>query len=116
MIQVKRIYEEPSSGDGERILVDRLWPRGISKDKARLDAWLKDIAPSDGLRKWYGHDPAKWEEFKSRYAAELENKEDALQAIADKAQKGVVTLLFSSREERYNNATALKELIERAGA
>ena len=116
MIKVKRIYEKPSRDDGERILVDRLWPRGMRKEKAKLDAWLKEIAPSNGLRKWYGHDPDRWEEFKSRYAGELEGKEDLLDSIAQKERKGVVTLLFGSREERYNNATALKELVEqRAG-
>ncbi|MDD3718098.1 MAG: DUF488 domain-containing protein [Actinomycetota bacterium] len=112
MIKVKRVYDKPSREDGARILVDRLWPRGLSKEAAALDAWLKDVAPSDELRKWYGHDTSKWEEFKKRYASELAGKEDLLESLVDKARDGALTLLFGSREERYNNATAIKEMLE----
>jgi uncharacterized protein YeaO (DUF488 family) len=112
MIRVKRVYEEPSPDDGARVLVDRLWPRGLSKEEAGLDVWLKEVAPSSELRKWYGHDPGKWDEFKRRYAAELEGKEDLLRELEGKARKGRLTLLFGSKEVQYNNAIALKELVE----
>jgi uncharacterized protein YeaO (DUF488 family) len=112
MIRVKRVYEEPSPDDGARVLVDRLWPRGLSKEEAGLDVWLKEVAPSSELRKWYGHDPGKWDEFKRRYAAELEGKEDLLRELEVKARKGRLTLLFGSKEVQYNNAIALKELVE----
>lgn len=110
-IRVKRIYEEPGSGDGFRILVDRLWPRGLSREKARIDLWLKDIAPSDALRKWYAHDPAKWAEFQSRYAAELAGKQELLKQLLTRAREGPVTMLFSSRELKLNNAVALREYL-----
>jgi len=112
MIKVKRVYDRPSRDDGARILVDRLWPRGLSKEAAALDTWLKDVAPSAELRKWYGHDASKWKEFKKRYASELADKEELLQQLGDRSRAGTVTLLFATREERYNNATALKEMLE----
>ena len=111
-IRVKRVYEEPEEADGRRILVDRLWARGLSKEKAKVDLWVKEIAPSTELRRWYGHDPNNWAEFKSRYAAELEAKPDQVDKILREVQTGSVTFLYSSKEERLNNAVALKEYIE----
>ncbi|MEJ2324107.1 MAG: DUF488 family protein [Nitrospirota bacterium] len=108
---VKRVYDEPARSDGFRVLVDRLWPRGLSKEEAAVDLWLKDIAPSNELRKWYGHDPEKWPEFKRRYFGELKKKEELLEQIT--SRKGGVTLLFGSKEEKLNNAAALKEYIEK---
>jgi len=111
-IRVKRVYEEPDEADGRRILVDRLWARGLSKDKAKVDVWVKEIAPSTELRHWYGHDPNKWAEFKSRYAVELNTKPDKVEEILGEVQMGIVTFLYSSKEEQLNNAVALKEYIE----
>ncbi len=112
-IKIKRIYEEAVSTDGIRILVDRLWPRGISKEKAQLTYWAKDISPSNELRKWYQHTPAKWDEFKQRYYAEIESNSDALEQLKDHLNTDVVTFLFSSKEMQLNNAVALKEYIEK---
>lgn len=114
MIKIKRVYEEPEKSDGFRILIDRLWPRGESKEKARIDLWLKDIAPSDELRKWFEHDPGKWEEFKKRFFDELKDKKELLDEIIVRARRGAVTLLYGAKEERYNNAVALKEYLEKA--
>jgi len=112
MIKVKRVYEPPAPDDGKRFLVDRLWPRGVKKEALRLDGWLKDVAPSDGLRKWFGHDPAKWDEFRRRYFAELEAKPEAWEPLLEAARAGDVTLLFSARDEAHNNAVALKAFLE----
>jgi uncharacterized protein YeaO (DUF488 family) len=112
MIRIKRIYDSPSKEDGKRILVDRLWPRGIRKDKALIDEWLKDIAPSNELRKWFSHDPSRWDEFKKRYGKELLNKSALLGRIKKEYRIKNVTLLFSARDTRYNNASALKEILE----
>lgn len=114
MIRVKRVYDEPSAEDGYRILVDRLWPRGLKKREARIDLWMRDIAPSDKLRRWFGHNPARWEEFKKRYFEELRGKEASLKPILEKDRHGVVTLLFSARDTVHNNAIALKEYLEKA--
>lgn len=95
-----------------RVLVDRLWPRGLSKDAARVDLWLKDIAPSDALRKWYGHDPARWDEFRRRYFAELEAHRERLEELKERARRGRVTLLFGARDEARNNAVALRQYLE----
>lgn len=111
MIKTKRAYDEPSPEDGRRVLVDKLWPRGLTKERARIDEWLKELAPSTELRKWYSHDPAKWKEFKKRYRAELKGKEALLDALKAEALKGNVTLVFSSRETELNNAEALKEFL-----
>jgi len=111
-IRIKRVYEEPEAADGRRILVDRLWARGLSKEKAKVDVWVKEIAPSTELRRWYGHDPNKWTEFKSRYAAELEANPGQVVEILEEVREGVVTFLYSSKEEQLNNAVALKEYIE----
>lgn len=110
MIKIKRIYETPLDGDGFRVLVDRLWPRGVSKDKAKIDLWLKDIAPSDQLRKWFAHDPAKWMEFKRRYFKELDKKKDLIDQIS-KRDKNNITLLYAAKDDKHNNAQALKEYI-----
>jgi uncharacterized protein YeaO (DUF488 family) len=111
-ILVKRVYEEPDEADGHRILVDRLWARGLSKDKAKVDMWIKEIAPSTQLRRWYGHDPSKWSEFKSRYAAELEANPGEIEKLLREIQAGIVTFLYSSKENQRNNAVALKEYLE----
>jgi uncharacterized protein YeaO (DUF488 family) len=112
-IRLKRVYDAPEKSDGCRILVDRLWPRGLTKEKAQVDLWAKEIAPSTELRKWYAHDPEKWPELKRRYAAELDANPEQLEAIMKEVKKGVVTFLFASKEERFNSAVALKEYIER---
>lgn len=112
MIKIKRVYDEPEESDGFRILVDRLWPRGLSKEKVKVDLWLKEIAPSDALRKWFAHEPEKWEEFKRRYFEELKDKKGLIDVIIEKA-RSKVTLLYGAKEEKYNNAAALKEYIER---
>jgi uncharacterized protein YeaO (DUF488 family) len=112
-IAVKRAYEPPAKDDGRRILVDRVWPRGISRDDLRIEAWLKDLAPSTGLRKWFGHDPEKWAEFKERYAAELEHQPEAVRQLRELARAGRITLVFGARDVRHNNAEALKEYLER---
>lgn len=112
MVRIKRVYDEPAAGDGKRILVDRLWPRGIAREKARIDEWLKEIAPSDELRKWFGHDPARWDEFRERYRQELEAKAEILDHLRSMAKKGTVTLLFAARDEEHNNAVALREMLD----
>ncbi|HML77248.1 DUF488 domain-containing protein [Geobacter sulfurreducens] len=111
MVRVKRIYDEPATEDGTRILVDRLWPRGIAKDKARIDEWLKEIAPSDELRQWFGHDPARWDEFRERYRRELDAKAELLDGLRKLAAGGTVTLLFAAKDEKHNNAVVLKEIL-----
>ena len=112
MIRTKRIYDAPSRNDGYRALADRLWPRGIKKEKAGIDLWLKDAAPSDALRKWFNHEPQKWGDFKKRYFAELEHKQYILGPII-KRLGGGVTLLYSAKDRQYNNAVALKEYLEK---
>jgi uncharacterized protein YeaO (DUF488 family) len=113
MIKTKRIYEAESKDDGYRILIDRLWPRGLNKEKAGVDLWFKEIAPSSDLRKWYKHDPEKWDEFRKRYKDELESKQDLLKEIKNLSkEKSTLTLLFSSKEEKLNNAAALKEILD----
>lgn len=111
MLKVKRVYDSPSPGDGERILVDRLWPRGLTKEAVHAE-WRRDLAPSDALRKWYGHDPEKWDEFRRRYREELEKtgKWKDVQEIAKRARKEDVTLVFGSRELARNQAVALREM------
>jgi uncharacterized protein YeaO (DUF488 family) len=111
-IKVKRVYEAPVSGDGRRILIDRLWPRGLSKAGAKVDLWMKEISPSTELRQWYQHGPEKWPEFKKRYHAELDANPSAVDELLALARRGELTLLFGSREERLNNAFALKEYLE----
>jgi uncharacterized protein YeaO (DUF488 family) len=106
-IAVKRIYEPPAQADGQRVLVDRLWPRGLSKEKANLTLWLKDIAPSDELRHWFDHRAERWEEFQRRYAAELAGKAEPLRELDNLLENGRVTLLYGAHEEKHNNAVAL---------
>ena len=112
MLKVKRIYDRASPDDGKRILVDRLWPRGLKKEDAKIDEWLKDIAPSDELRKWFAHDPKKWKEFKERYKKELKDKDEILARLKKEMRQGDVTLLYSARDEEHNNAIALKEMLK----
>lgn len=109
--RLKRAYEEPEPGDGFRILVDRLWPRGVSKDVARIDLWLKDIAPSTSLRKWFGHEPTKWPEFKDRYFAELDNNPVAVEQLAGHMRQGTVTLVYGAKDKEHNHAVALLEYL-----
>jgi uncharacterized protein YeaO (DUF488 family) len=111
-VEIKRVYEEPDRGDGTRILVDRLWPRGLSKERARVDLWLKDIAPSTELRKWFSHDPNKWTEFQDRYRQELKMKADLLDDLKKKASKGRVTLLYAAKDEVHNEAVVLQSLLQ----
>lgn len=110
-IALKRVYDPPDADDGFRVLVDRLWPRGLTKEQVHADLWLKDVAPSTELRLWFSHDPAKWEEFKTRYFAELAGQEEALMKLLDLAAKGKLTLLYSSRETQINQAVALREYL-----
>lgn len=112
MIRLKRIYEQPSGQDGFRVLVDKLWPRGLRKNEVRLDLWLKEIAPSDELRKWFSHDPEKWEEFRKRYLEELELKEKYVQKLVEKAKETDLTLLYAAKNEDFNNAAVLKEYLD----
>lgn len=112
MIQIKRAYEAYSPTDGKRILIDRLWPRGISKEEVKLDLWLKDIAPSTELRQWFGHDPAKWREFKKRYISEIKSNTQALSQIQTLVKKGKVTLVYGAKDEEHNDAVVLKEYLE----
>ena len=116
-VAVKRVYEEPASDDGERVLVDRLWPRGVSKERARLTLWLKDIAPSPTLRAWYGHDPAKYEEFRRRYLAELEEEpgRSALAQLRERVGHGPVTLLYAAHDGEHSNASVLRDLLAEDG-
>ena len=113
MIRLKRAYDEPSKQDGMRILVERLWPRGVSKEKAVVDLWLKDLAPSTELRKWYGHDPEKWDEFRKRYWSELGEKGDLLMLLKHRTTEGTVTFVFAASDEERNSAVALKEYLEK---
>jgi len=111
IIVLKRAYDPPDPADGFRVLVERLWPRGLRKAEAQIDLWVKEAAPSTMLRRWFGHDPAKWVEFKRRYFAELESRRNVLAPIVNRAQAGRVTFVFAARERRYNNAVALKEFL-----
>jgi uncharacterized protein YeaO (DUF488 family) len=112
LIRVKRVYEQPSNQDGFRILVDRLWPRGMRKSEARFDLWMKEIAPENKLRKWFSHDPEKWEEFRKCYLKELEQKEEYVQELLEKAREKDLTLLYAAKDEIFNNTTVLKEYLE----
>ena len=112
MIKIKRAYDEVSDDDGYRILVGRLWPRGMTKERAAIALWLKDVAPSTELRKWFGHDPNKWDEFKERYWKELDGRQNDVDMILKKAREGTVTLIYSARDREHNAAQALKQYIE----
>lgn len=111
-IRLKRAYDKPAQNDGRRVLVDRMWPRGVRKDEAAIDQWLKEIAPSSDLRQWFGHDPEKWDEFKRRYFAELDRHKDDLAPLAEQARNGRLTLVFAAKDEARNNAVALKEYLQ----
>lgn len=112
-IRVKRVYDRPAADDGVRILVDRLWPRGLKREAATLDEWLKDAAPSDELRRWFGHDPARWEEFLKRYWCELDERRDVWAAVFARAMQEPVTLLYAARDVEHNNAVALKQFLHK---
>jgi uncharacterized protein YeaO (DUF488 family) len=113
MIQLKRVYEKPSQDDGFRVLVDRLWPRGLTKKKAAIDLWLKELAPSTELRKWFAHDPDKWKEFQTRYRKELRDKKPLLDELRQRAAGHTVTLAYGARDEEHNEAVVLKKVIDR---
>lgn len=110
-IRIKRAYEPPAAQDGRRVLVDRLWPRGLSRTRARIDDWARDLAPSTPLRKWFGHDPVRWPEFQKRYAAELRTRPDRLAWLAGLARRGPITLVYAARDAEHNNARALQRLV-----
>jgi uncharacterized protein YeaO (DUF488 family) len=110
-IQLKRVYEAPSASDGTRILVDRLWPRGLTKEKARVDVWLKEVAPSNELRKWFAHDPAKWLKFKTRYKAELKHNSPQLALLKQAVAQGPATLLYGAKDTEHNEAVVLQQLL-----
>lgn len=111
---IKRVYEPFERADGYRVLVDRIWPRGVSKDAAHIDEWLQEIAPSTALRTWFNHDPARWETFRARYLVELKEQSELLASLAARAKKGRVTLLYSARDEQFNQAVVLKGYLGRA--
>ena len=112
-LRIKRVYENPKQDDGKRILVDRLWPRGLTKEKASIDLWLKDIAPTTELRKWFGHDPKKWKKFQERYHQELNNNKEQVSILYEQLKKGVVTLVYGAKDEEHNEALVLKEWLNR---
>jgi uncharacterized protein YeaO (DUF488 family) len=112
-VKLKRAYEPPAADDGTRILVDRLWPRGVTKKRAAIDHWMKDIAPSTGLRKWFSHDPARWDEFRRRYAKEVHRNAALLDQLRSLARHGPITLVYSAHDEKHNDAVELRELILR---
>lgn len=109
---LRRAYETPTRDDGYRILVDRLWPRGVTKDELKLDEWCRDIAPSDDLRRWFGHDRSRWIEFRVRYRNEIDDRQDKLESIAMRAKGSGVTLVYGARDEEHNNAVVLREVIK----
>ncbi len=109
---LKRSYDPPSPQDGYRVLIDRLWPRGIKKEEAHIDSWMKELAPSHELRKWFAHDPAKWQQFKEKYFQELQNQSEKLEQLKQKCKEGKVTLVYSTKDRKYNNAAALKEFLQ----
>jgi uncharacterized protein YeaO (DUF488 family) len=110
-LRVKRAYEPATRGDRTRVLVDRLWPRGLAKDGAHIDLWLREIAPSTALRKWFGHDPAKWKQFRARYFRELDHNTDTVSQLRALARRGAVTLVYSARDEEHNQAVALRDYL-----
>jgi uncharacterized protein YeaO (DUF488 family) len=112
MIRLKRVYEPPARADGLRILVDRLWPRGLTKERAAVTLWLKDVAPSTALRKWFGHAPTRWKQFEARYRKELREKNDALKLLKRKSKTHTVTLVYAARDKQHNEALVLKRALE----
>lgn len=115
-IQIRRAYDPPGRGDGYRVLVDRVWPRGVSKDDLDLDEWRKEIAPSTPLRKWFGHDPERWREFQKRYFVELEGKQDSVRELVKRARQGRVTLVYGARDQDHNQAVALSAYLRACAA
>ena len=115
-IRLKRAYEKPESRDGTRVLVDKLWPRGVKKEDARIDAWLKEIAPGDDLRKWFGHDPDKWNEFNKRYTHELNDNQEAVRKLREIVDRGRTTFVYGAKDEEHNNAVVLKHFMEEESA
>lgn len=113
MIETKRAYDEPRPEDGTRFLVDRIWPRGVKKEDLQIEGWLKEVAPSDELRRWFGHDPEKWPEFQERYHAELDDKTQALEPIREAARGGTVTLVYGAKDTEHNNAVALRAYLDK---
>jgi uncharacterized protein YeaO (DUF488 family) len=113
-VRIKRIYDEPDRGDGYRVLIDHVWPRGISRERARLDEWARELAPSDELRRWFAHDPAKFEEFRARYSAELVDRAARLLDLARRARSGPVTILYAARDREHNNAVVVADLLSDA--
>jgi uncharacterized protein YeaO (DUF488 family) len=111
-IRVKRAYDKPQKTDGFRVLTDRIWPRGVRREDLQLDAWLKDLAPSTKLRQWFGHDPEKWDEFRQRYFQELKAHPDEIRRLRDQARHGPLTIVFGAKQERFNNAVALREYLQ----
>jgi uncharacterized protein YeaO (DUF488 family) len=112
MIKLKRAYEKPAKDDGERILVERLWPRGLTKLQARIDLWMKEVAPSTELRRWFGHDPEKWDEFRHCYQKELKHKDDLIELLKRKSKAGTITLIYAARDEEHNGALVLKRFLQ----
>jgi uncharacterized protein YeaO (DUF488 family) len=112
-VRIKRVYLPPDEADGQRVLVDRIWPRGVSKSEAHIDVWLKDVGPSSALRKWFGHDPAHWSEFRRRYTAELDTAPDAVGELRRLLAKGPVTLLYGAHDEAHNQAVVLRDYLEK---
>lgn len=113
IVRIKRVYDDRSDDDGFRILVDRVWPRGVSKEKSAIDIWMREVAPSDSLRKWFGHEAPKWEEFKKRYTKEIESSKEFDKLFSIVKKKGTVTLVYSAKDPEHNQAVVLKELIEK---
>ena len=114
-VRVKRIYDEPDSGDGYRVLIDHVWPRGVSRERARLNEWARELAPSDDLRRWFAHDPEKFEAFRARYRAELANRRSAIVELAHRASSGRVTIVYAARDQQHNNAVVLAEVLRDCG-
>ena len=113
-VRIKRVYDSPEPGDGYRVLVDRVWPRGVSRERARLDDWARDLAPGDGLRKWFNHDPKRFEEFRKRYRSELREHVERIDELRARAMHGSVTLVYGARDEKHNNAVVLAEILRGA--
>lgn len=112
-VKIKRVYDKPDKEDGKRILVDRLWPRGLTKEKADIDLWLKEVAPSTGLRKWFGHDPDKWDEFQKRYRQELKKNKEKIAVLKEQIKRGLVTLVYGAKDEEHNEALVLKKWLSK---
>jgi len=111
-VWLRRAYDPPTRNDGYRVLIDRIWPRGVSRERARLDEWVRELAPSDELRRWFGHDPQRWEEFQRRYRAELELKHDELDRLVSRVAQGRVTLVYGARDEQHNNAAVVRQVLD----